>query len=176
MDKLSDVFKDKLVEYEFRSPMLDEAGEILPPYQKQIDELRANTRRMRNLDLQAEHLYARLRRIQKNYCDDMQVIDAFTPKRVDSPWKSATEFTRNKYVWWDVRSAYLAVAVPHMLEVVIRKEGHEKDIKVLDQICKRIESLDVAASKLNDRNDTIKKELTDVVGVWDVIRNDPNID
>lgn len=172
MDKLSHVFKDKIVEVEFKSPTLNETDEISK--QVLVDEIRTNQRRARNIDVQAEHLYARLRYIQKNYYDDMEIIDAYSPAKIDPPWKSKVDFTRNKYQYWDVRAYYMSVRPPHIMEVVIRKEGHERDIKVLDAICKRLETLDNMAGQIYHRNKEIKTELVDKYGSgdWTIVPTD----
>lgn len=161
MKDLLQVFEDKKLENEFQNREVHPEG-IYPPYQPILDELKIIKTKLKSYVFQANILEDRLRKLQKNYYDDMTIVDN-TPGSVpvSPPWKSPVPFTSNQYEWWRIIPGYMVLNNPVIMEVAIRKAGNEKQVKVLDNICRRIQNLDQMAQMLKHRRINLKKELND---------------
>lgn len=159
MTDLHDIFEAKKIENEFQNREVHK-DQITAPYQPLVDEMMSLVKRINSFQFQAEQLERRLYFLQKNYYDTMKIIDedymAYDGEVF--PWRSKEKFTRNKYKFWDVDTKHLNLDLK-VQEVAIRREGHEKEIKVLDNICKRIMALDDMYFKAVTRRREIKEKL-----------------
>ncbi len=159
---ISRIFNTKLMESEFENQPLTSDG-VVAPYQPLVDELAEVNKKMRAYDLQGDRLVEKLRKLQKNYYDDMKIIDE-NYKGYDGeifPWRSGAEHMRGKYAFWDVQTTHLNLSGPILEQVAIRKHGagNEKQIKVIDGICQRLMALDEMYHKLYLRRRQIQTEL-----------------
>lgn len=163
MTDLQSRLQQKLMEDEFRNkePEYQRAASIAPE-QPLFDELQYIKRVMATYDSQAHLLRDRLRKLQKNYYDDMSIVDETVDKPFDQmPWNSTTEYTRNKYASWKISSTYLGVEElgGAIHQVAIRKNGYDNQIKTLNNICERLNSVNAMAAKLYHRKKELKEEL-----------------
>lgn len=168
MTKLKKLVQQKLLENEFENKPKVRDG-VQAPYQHLMDELEYINKKMTSCIFQGDQLEEKLRDLQKNYYD-MTIVDEKDPNAggMFPPWKSSSEYTRNKYMYWNPTTKHLNLSGPEIHEVAIRKEGYEKQIKVLENICKRLHTLDELYLTLKTRRDNIRSELRHKHGkaVW----------
>jgi len=158
MPKLKKLVQQKLLENEFENKPKVRDG-VQAPYQHLLDEIRYLDKKMKSCHFQVDRLEDRLRDLQKNYYDDMVIVDENHKMMTTPPWKSSNEYTRNKYVFWDFYIGNMVRQKVCIEEIAIRKEGNEKQIKVLDTTCSRIKALDKLFNKLHTQKNKIKQEL-----------------
>ena len=166
MPKLKKLVQQKLLENEFENKPKTRDG-VQAPYQPLLDEIEYINKRMKSCNFQGDQLEGKLRYLQKNYYDDMKIIDDdYKPYDGELfPWRSLDPHTANKYVYWDVTTKHMNLTGTAIQDVVIRKDGYKKQIKVLDTICRRLMSLDELFFKLHTRKNQLAKDLRSFYGV-----------
>src|SRR5665213_2900703 len=76
MTDLQQVFEQKKVENEFQNREQPSKHEgPVPPYQHLLDELKQLSTKRKSFNFQADQLEERLRKLQKNFYDDMTIVD-----------------------------------------------------------------------------------------------------
>lgn len=165
MININKLIEQKKIENEFQNKEpTKQSGEGIVSHQHLINELAHLNKKRKTFDFQAEQLHLRLRKLQKEYFDDMTIFDLnSTSHDINlAPWKSKSEHTRNKYSAWNITAPYVKVrSTPQITEVAIRREGYEKQIVILHKICRRIQDLNDMAKTVSARQRDIKKELSD---------------
>lgn len=163
MKDLHDIFEEKKIENEFenREPTNTSESDVIKTL---IAERQKLKNQARSYLFQTEQLEKRLYSLQKNFYDDMKIIENHQGHNSEAfPWRSDIAYTRNQYKFWDI-----AINTKHIgldiQEVSIRRAGHEKEIKVLDNICDRIKVLDEMYFKVTARASKIKKKLNNEYG------------
>lgn len=163
MKDLHDLFEAKKIENEFQNRENHPEG-VTAEYQPILDELKLIKNKMRSYAFQVDQLSDRLRHIQRNYYDDMTIIDISMQAPPSPPWRSVAPFPRSNYEAWTITPTYIATEKPSIIEVAIRKAGNEKNIKILDNICRRILNLNDMAKTLTHRRRDLKKEMNVTYG------------
>lgn len=158
---LQNTFEAKKIENEFQNREIHKEDGISAPYQHLNDELKVVKNKMRSYVFQGNQLQQHLRKLQKDFYDDMRIIDE-KYKRYDGevfPWRSQDSYTRNQYEYWNITTKHISFTAPEIDEVSIRKAGHDKEIKVLNNICQRIVVLDDLYFQAKLREEDIENEL-----------------
>lgn len=155
MPKLKKLVQQKLLENEFENKPKVSDG-VQAPYQHLLDELNYIDKKLQSYNFQGDQLEAKLYNLQKNYYDDMTIVDENHKSTTNPPWKSSNEYTANKYVYWNPTTRHMNLTGPEIHEVAIRKSGNEKQIKVLDSICKRLKTLDELFFKAFTRKNELR--------------------
>lgn len=175
MKTLDQLFEEKKIENEFQNREAPSYGEE-NSQEAMLKEIQGIRKRLNDLNFQALQLENRLRNIQKYYYDDMTIIDN-EYKTYDGevfPWNSSNEYTKSKYAEWPLNTQHLRLTTP-ILQVAIRIEGHKDNVKILNNICRRIMNIDSMAEKLLYRDKTLKNELNNRYGKF-IIDTDTNSD
>jgi hypothetical protein len=168
---LQNAFEAKKIESEFENKDPLEAfgpdGVMPPPKEDLIKEYNHQLHRLKACDREYQLLTSRLEKIRYNYVDDMKLRYSpstspihVSPSKMD-PWNASEQRIRDKYKVWRLKTEYLNIPDPFLIEVAVRADHNEKAISVIDRICRRMDELNNwIAKNAYARARDIKQELS----------------